>query len=69
MPDAELIISNLTRLTDYAYSSEVRSVASADEHVDVFTPPHVEPVLQAIDADHILLYEGGLAETLAGAAT
>jgi nicotinamidase/pyrazinamidase len=33
VPDAEAIISNLKRLTDYAHAHGIRIVASADDHV------------------------------------
>jgi nicotinamidase/pyrazinamidase len=33
VPDAEQIIPNLRRLTDYAHSKQVRIIASADDHV------------------------------------
>ncbi len=33
VPDAETIIPNLTRLTDYAHEHGIRIVASADDHV------------------------------------
>ena len=33
VPDAEAIIPNLKRLTDYAHAHGIRIVASADDHV------------------------------------
>lgn len=33
VPDAEQIIPNLRRLTDYAHASRIRVIASADDHV------------------------------------
>jgi nicotinamidase/pyrazinamidase len=33
VPDAEQIISNLKRLTDYAHAKRIRIIASADDHV------------------------------------
>ncbi|HXF96510.1 MAG TPA: hypothetical protein VNI61_10470 [Gemmatimonadales bacterium] len=125
VPDAETIIPNLKRLTDYAHAHDIRIVASADDHVpghrelsdtpdwkatfpphcmrgtpgqrkipetalrdplviepdpvdpealrrrvrehrgdilfhkhwfDVFTNPNVEPVLEVLDPDDIVLY-------------
>jgi nicotinamidase/pyrazinamidase len=34
VPDAEQIIPNLKRLTDFAHTNRIRIIASADDHVD-----------------------------------
>src|SRR5260370_2081021 len=43
VPDAERIIGNLKRLTDYAHAHGIRIVASADDHVmghaEISDPP------------------------------
>src|SRR5947209_7366258 len=48
VPDAEHIIPNLRKLTDYAHGHGVRIVASANDHV--------LPALEVLDPQDVVLY-------------
>ncbi|PYO97725.1 MAG: hypothetical protein DMD61_11830 [Gemmatimonadetes bacterium] len=72
VPEAERIVGNLKRLTDYAHAHGIRIVASADDHVTAHPeisdapdwattfPPHCNPnvgvVLDVLAPDDIVLY-------------
>ncbi|HVO33912.1 MAG TPA: isochorismatase family protein [Gemmatimonadales bacterium] len=54
VPDAEQIIPNLRRLTDYAHAHRIRIVASADDHVSGHRELSANPDFQQTFPEHCM---------------